>query len=104
MAKLDDKTAELPGLPELPKKRGRPPSGNAKTAAERMRAMRARKANDLKLAKKWFGKTSVVSLLATIQGSVAYNADEQGHEPVTEREEQLARVAWLEIGRRMGWL
>lgn len=43
MAKLDTQTAELPGLPPLPKKRGRPATGNAKTAAQRVAESRARK-------------------------------------------------------------
>jgi hypothetical protein len=41
MAKLDTQTAELPGLPPLPKKRGRPSTGNALTNAERQARYRA---------------------------------------------------------------
>lgn len=37
--KTDDKTLELPGMP-MPKKRGRPASGQAMTGAERIRKLR----------------------------------------------------------------
>jgi len=43
----DTRTAELPGLPPLPKKLGRPVTGAAKSPAERMAASRARKSADL---------------------------------------------------------
>jgi len=39
MARKDDVTMELPGVG---KRRGRPPTGNASTPAERMRALRAK--------------------------------------------------------------
>ena len=34
---------DMPGMPPLPKKRGRPASGNAKTGAERMKALREKR-------------------------------------------------------------
>jgi len=41
MARRDAQTMELPGIP---KRRGRPATGKAKTAAQRMREYRRRKA------------------------------------------------------------
>lgn len=39
----DNTTAELPGVPSLPKRRGRPPSGSAMTGADRIRKYREQK-------------------------------------------------------------
>lgn len=44
MARLDSVTSELPGVPPVPRRRGRPATGTALTAAERQAAYRARKA------------------------------------------------------------
>jgi len=97
MAKqIDDfKTVELPGLPEFPKKRGRKPTGKAKSPSERMRDYRARKAQEIVVAKTAYRKTSLKSLFLTIEDS--------GN--VTENQvSDFSKLAWLEIGRRFGWL
>lgn len=41
--KQDEKTGELPGIPPVPRKKGRPATGEAKSGAERQKELRERR-------------------------------------------------------------
>lgn len=91
MAKLDDKTLELPGLEPLSKKRGRPATGIKSTSAVRMRRLREARSAELKEAKKSERRRSDAELAAAI--AVRLELDDM----------ENAKLAWLELGRRRGW-
>lgn len=81
-------TRELEGLP---KKRGRPFTGKAKSSAERQAEFRQRQAAARKVtaesAEVGYGKISTEELCMMIAKNPA-----------------LSMLAWVEIGRRQGWL
>lgn len=82
----DNMTAEL--IP-MPKKRGRPATGKAMTAAERKRAQRARdRRTDVGL---------IVDAPNKVPNRVLINE-------VTQGDDYVAFLAWLEVGERKGWI
>ena len=82
----DNMTAEL--IP-MPKKRGRPATGKAMTAAERKRAQRARdRRTDVRL---------IVDAPNKVPNRVLINE-------VTQGDDYVAFLAWLEVGERKGWI
>lgn len=89
-AKQDTRTANLPGIPRRP---GRPATGNAKSNAERQAAYRQRhgaaRQSVASSAADIFHKHSMPDLLGALT-----NADNP----------EWAQLVWVEIGRRMGWL
>lgn len=87
---VDQKTLELPGL-DVPKRRGRPASGNAKTAAERMAAKRERDRALARVAHRHERRRSDPDLIAAIAVRLEAGDDEG------------ALWAWLELGQRKGW-
>lgn len=91
MAKqLEDKlTAELPGLSDFPKKRGRPSSGKAaKTVSQRQRALRERDAKTLIETgpSEWNVRQCLMALSKT-----------------EWRGEAMGKEAWVRIGVLMGY-
>lgn len=90
-------------ISELPKLRGRPATGKAKTAAERQKSHRERMCikekemlNELKTAHKECDDYDLANVL--IQDICkSKTADD-------ESAEQSAKRIWMEIGRRRGWL
>lgn len=114
MAKLDNQTSELPGLPPLPKKRGRPATGKAKTAAQRMREFRDRtqrlkdnltrtveSAIDIQNPLHGLTNTALLELVyAELQRKIA--AEEKHGQPLSSCREAMGW--WLEIGFRLATL
>lgn len=92
--KLDSQTAELPGLPPVPKKRGPKPTGKAKSSAQRVADFRARKAAELEAARKLTRRVALDALARSLLLNL-----EDGSELALG----IARSEWLEIGRRLGW-
>jgi hypothetical protein len=88
----DQKTADLPGIPQSPKKRGPKPTGRAKSAAERMRDMRSRRLLAVQLSAHTFAKMKDAELL----GFIAAALDSSGPP------DEYTRLAYLEVGRRLG--
>lgn len=61
--------AQLPGLPPIPKKRGRPATGNAKTPAQRKRDSRSKASRSLLLGPELGGKpVSDLTITQLIEG------------------------------------
>lgn len=90
MAKIENAAiGELDGIPSLPKKRGRPATGKALTNAERQ----ARFQRDKRLAVE-----SAVDVLrsASDEGLAVMIADFAYPD--------MAKLAFLALGRRRGWL
>lgn len=82
-------TSELPGIPA---KLGRPVTGKAKSAAERMRAYRKRVAASQREA-------------VRMSASIFQTYDlPQLSDFLTGNDAELAYNAWVEIGRRNGFL
>lgn len=92
--KLDSQTAELPGLPPVPKKRGPKPTGKAKSSAQRVADFRARKAAEVDAARKLTRRVPLDGLAR----SLLLNLDDGSDVALG-----IAKSEWLEIGRRMGW-
>lgn len=90
MAKLDKKTLELPGLPLVPV-RGRPPTGQAKSPAERMAAMRKRRREEVKQAHRAERRRSLSELVEALSFRLLAD-DPEG-----------AYRAWVELGLRNEW-
>lgn len=81
----DHLTAEL--FP-APKKRGRPATGKAMTAAERKRAQRARDRDQAGMIGDAPNRVPPRVIAATLERESGY----------------LALLAWLELGERNGWI
>jgi len=91
-----------PDSQALPKKRGRPASGKALTGAERIKAHRAKKAEELKAAiHEYSGLSSPEAILNELR---SYFLVTETGKPRAANTEQAAKEAWLALGERMGWL
>ena len=71
-------------LPEVPRKPGRPPTGKAKTAAQRKRAQRERDAEAIGSADAWNERQCGIILAGKYSDG-------------------LKRLAWNELGKLKGW-
>jgi len=69
MAVNDNATGVLPGVPPVPKKRGRPPTGEAQGNAERCRASRARRAAE---GKKQISVTISLEVIEAIKKHIEF--------------------------------
>jgi len=95
----DKRTLTIDGLPQL---RGRPSTGKAMTAAERQKAQRAKKQRErndkLHQVANAFEKMSDHEVAEKIQQFIWLSL------PGDDQAMNDARTAWLELGRRKGWL
>ena len=73
--KNNDSPLELPGIPPAPKKRGRPPTGQAQGNAERCRASRARRAAE---GKKQISVTISLEVIEAIKKHVEFKEMDLG--------------------------
>lgn len=89
--KLDNSTLELPGLGELPGKRGRPSTGQAKFAKQRMSEYRYRLKEQARAAKRAERRRSDVELARALALRIECE-DLEG-----------AKSAWLDLARRFAW-
>jgi len=93
MAKIENAAiGELDGIPEIPKKRGRPVTGKAATNAQRQAEFRQRRDRDRDVA------------LIAARRSLGLLGDIELIELMKASEPELSKTAWLEFGRRNGWL
>ncbi len=87
--KEDKKTRQLEGIP---KKRGRPRTGNAKSNAERQAEFRTRQSQEREAA------------LDAVAGAYAETSTEDVRQMIATGGPVTMESAWRELGRRMGWL
>lgn len=101
MAIIETNNLELPNIPPVPKKRGRPSTGKALTNAERQARNRAWKkihaTSEQKSAEISFHRHSDLQLAIVLVENLdpALNGNSV---------DGYARLAFLELGRRQGWL
>lgn len=95
---------ELPGIPKPPKPRGRPRKADALSNAERQAAYRRRQ----KEAGTCPGCGQKIISAADLRKAEEAFYGEHSNEVVDNvrhpLDEELQRLAWLEFGRRNGWL
>jgi len=93
-------TMELPGFRGTP---GRPPTGKAKTAAQRQAEYRDRKTTALAQAAAPLANTPPATLARRLANHLvaAYHGSpvQMGGDA-----EEAARIEWAAIGQKMGWL
>lgn len=87
---------------ELPKLRGRPSTGKAMTVAERKKAHRAKKQREkneqLRQVANAYHQVSLWELAEKLQQFIWLSI------PNDQQALQDAKIAWLELGRRNGWI
>lgn len=89
--KLDNSTLELPGLGEPPRKRGRPFTGQARSAKQRMSEYRQRLKEQARAAKRAERRRSDLELARALALRIECD-DLEG-----------AKSAWLDLARRFSW-
>lgn len=82
----------LPGIAEPPKKRGRPKTGIALTPAQKQAAYRDREAKRKQ------------EEAADVARAFSSDSDQKVAEWIVKGGPKISKSAWLEFGKRNGWL